>query len=195
MANQPQYKQYTDDELIRLYKTGKDIAVAGALYSRYSHLVFGVCMKYLKDEDDSKDAAMQVFEKLLKELLRHEIGNFRPWLHTVTKFHCLMILRAGKKEMSGMDPAVMEKELSMHPSGPSTEEVLEKEERLRLLEKAILELDEHQQKCIRLFYLEEKSYQQVSEITGYNLNQVKSYIQNGKRNLKIIMTENEQQRD
>lgn len=195
MALPPQYKQLTDEELLRLYKSGKDIAVAGALYSRYSHLVFGVCMKYLKDEDESKDAAMQVFEKLVKELLKHEILNFRPWLHTVTKFHCLMILRSGKKEIHGMDPVIMEKELSLHPSGLSTDEVIEKEQRLNHLEQAILELDEHQQKCIRLFYLEEKSYQEVSDLTGYNLNQVKSYIQNGKRNLKIIMTKNEQERE
>ena len=167
----------------------------GVLFSRYSHLVFGVCMKYLKDEDESKDAVMQVFEKLLKELLRHEVDNFKPWLHSVTKFHCLMLLRSGKKEVKGMDPGIMEKELSLHPSGLSTEEIIQKDHQLTLMEQAIQELDEHQQRCIRLFYLEEKSYQEVSDMTGYNMNQVKSYIQNGKRNLKILMTKNEQQRD
>ncbi|MFN8153210.1 MAG: sigma-70 family RNA polymerase sigma factor [Bacteroidia bacterium] len=195
MGNNPSYKNLTDADLIRIYKSERQMEVVGALYARYSHLVFGVCMKYLKDEDESKDAASQVFEKLVKELLRHDVDNFRGWLHTVTKFHCLMLLRSGKKEITGMDPGIMEKELSMHPSGLSTDEVLEKERLLQLLENAMGELDEHQQRCIRLFYLEEKSYLEVSEITGYTLNQVKSYIQNGKRNLKILMTKDEHQRE
>ena len=102
-----------------------------------------------------------------------------------------MLLRAGKKEIHGLDPAIMEIQGSMHPSSAPVEEVIEKERKLQLLEEAIAELDEAQQRCIRLFYLEEKSYQEVAEISGYNMNQVKSYIQNGKRNLKILMTKHE----
>ena len=181
----------SDEELVRMYKDTDDNNCVGHLYKRYTHLVFGVCMKYLKDEDESKDAVMQIFEKLLIELKRHEIGFFKGWLHSVTKFHCLMLLRAGKKEIHGLDPAIMEIQGSMHPSSAPEEEVLEKERKLQLLEEAIAELDEAQQRCIRLFYLEEKSYQEVAEISGYNMNQVKSYIQNGKRNLKILMTKHE----
>jgi RNA polymerase sigma-70 factor (ECF subfamily) len=187
----PSYQALDDQKLIQQFRTTGDSVYVGELFKRYSHLIFGVCMKYLKDEDESKDAAMQIFEKLLKELPRHEIQQFKPWLHSVTKFHCLMLLRTGKKEVRGMDPALMEIEGSMHPDGIPTEETIEKEQKLVLLEKYVTELDEHQQQCIRLFYLEEKSYQEVSEITGYSMNQVKSFIQNGKRNLKIMITRHE----
>lgn len=191
MSPLPSYKTLDDQALIQQFRTTGDPAYAGELYSRYAHLIFGVCMKYLKDEDESKDASMQIFEKLLKELPRHEIQHFKPWLHSVTKFHCLMLLRSAKKDVRGMDPALMEIQGSMHPVGIPMEETLEKEQKLNLLEKSIAELDEHQQRCIRLFYLQEKSYQEVAELTGYSMNQVKSYIQNGKRNLKLMITRHE----
>jgi RNA polymerase sigma factor (sigma-70 family) len=181
----------SDEELVVLYRESDEKEYLGILFKRYSHLVFGVCMKYLKDEDESKDAAMQVFEKLFVELKRHEIQHFRAWLHTVTKYHCLMILRSGSKEISGIDPYIMENEAAKHPLHAVNEESGEKEKQLQDMESALLHLEPHQQQCIKLFYLEEKSYQQVASITGFTMNQVKSYIQNGKRNLKMIMSRNE----
>ena len=154
-------------------------------------MVFGVCMKYLKDEDESKDAVMQIFEKLLTDLKKHKVEYFKAWLHTVAKYHCLMKLRSKPKEISGMDPYIMEIEGALHPEQDSVDEPLEKEKKLVSMEKALEKLDPHQQTCIRLFYLEQKCYQEVASITGFNLNQVKSYIQNGKRNLKIIMSKND----
>jgi len=179
----------TDDlELIASYKQSHDLAVVGTLFKRYKHLVYGVCMKYLKDPDESQDAVMQIFEKLISDLKKHEIGNFRPWLHAVAKNHCLMQLR--KKKSKGREYAgaaetsaeVVEMNLVWHPADSAEKEVV-----LQHLEGAIQQLNEGQKKCIELFYLQEKSYQQVAELTGYSLLQVKSYIQNGKRNLKILM--------
>ena len=131
---------------------------------------------------------MQLFEKLITELRKHEVQSFKAWLHTVTKNHCLMILR--KKKSHGFENsaytdsslAVVEMESLWHPeSGP------EKERQLQELEAAIQQLNEGQRQCIELFYLQEKSYQEVTDITGYSMLQVKSYIQNGKRNLKIVL--------
>lgn len=183
--------QLSDEELVRLYRESDNKIYLGVLFKRYSHLVLGVCLKYLKDEDDSKDAAMQVFEKLMLELKRHEISFFKGWLHTVTKFHCLMLLRSGSREIAGIDPHVMENEALKHPLHAVNDDILEKERQLQEMEAALLKLEPHQQQCIKLFYLEEKSYQQVSEITGFSMKQVKSYIQNGKRNIKLIMSQNE----
>jgi len=181
----------SDEELVVLYRESDEKEYLGVLFKRYSHLVFGVCMKYLKDEDESKDAAMQIFEKLFVELKRHEVQHFRAWLHTVAKYHCLMILRRGSKEIHGIDPYIMENEAAKHPLHAVNEDGIEKEKQLQSMESAILQLELHQQQCIKLFYLEEKSYQQVAAITGFTMNQVKSYIQNGKRNLKMIMSKNE----
>ncbi|CAN5373481.1 sigma-70 family RNA polymerase sigma factor [soil metagenome] len=145
-------------------------------------------MKYLRDEDDSKDAVMQIFEKLLRELQKHEIGFFKAWLHTVAKNHCLMKLRSKPKEISGMDHVFVENASFVHPAEVGIDPALEKERNLSNMEVAIQKLDANQKTCIELFYLKEMSYLQVAEITGYDLNQVKSYIQNGKRNLKIILS-------
>lgn len=180
-----------DHELIRQYRRTGDAAHAGELYERYVHLVYGVCMKYLKNEEDSKDAVMQIFEKLLVELKVHEIGNFKSWLHVLAKNHCLMWLRSARvrHEKSILTYEVsddMETGNGLH----LTEEEDHLEGNLALLEKGIQVLPAEQKQCIELFYLQQKCYKEIAEITGYDLKKVKSYIQNGKRNLKIYL-ENE----
>ncbi len=177
-----------DTQLIALYKEANDASVVGILFKRYKHLVYGVCLKYLRDEDDSKDAVMQIFEKLLTDLKRHSIEYFKSWLHSVSKNHCLMLIRKNKsKYHESFDEhesslEVVEMNSLLHPDHSH-----EKEAALQELEKALPLLNTEQRRCIELFYLEEKSYQQVSELTGYGMLQVKSFIQNGKRNLKILM--------
>jgi RNA polymerase sigma-70 factor (ECF subfamily) len=174
-----------DDEIILLYKeTGNNLYV-GILFERYSHLAFGVCMKYLKNEDDSKDAVLQIFENILEDLKRFDIKSFPPWLHSVAKNHCLMQLR--KKRLVFNDAnGVQQAEATLLTTPPDMLFMNEDltEEHLKDLDAAIESLNPEQNKCIRLFYLQEKSYQEVALLTNYNLNEVKSYIQNGKRNLK-----------
>ena len=150
------------------------------------HLVYGVCMKYFRDEDDSKDAVMQIFEKLLLDLKKHEVQNFKGWLHTVAKNYCLMQLRKKNPETPLTDNLIVENEIVLH-----RDEEQHLEERLTLMEEAIAQLNEQQKICVELFYLKEKCYKEISELTGYTMNDVKSFIQNGKRNLKIYMEQHE----
>ena len=176
----------TDIDLIQLYKESGDLAHLGVLYSRYTSLVYGVCLKYLKDRDDAKDAVMQVFEKLIETLLNHQVENFKSWLYVIARNHCLMQLRARKgKRMEEFSPQLMENEFLLH-----LEEEPDMEQNLTKLERCIGELVTDQQQCVRLFYLQEKCYKDITSLTGLDLNKVKSYIQNGKRNLKICMEKN-----
>jgi RNA polymerase sigma factor (sigma-70 family) len=185
------YIHFSDNELITEYKNTKNNVFVGILYKRYSHLVLGLSLKYLKDEDEAKDAVMQVFEKLLTDLLKFNIDYFKSWLYTFSKNHCLMIIRTKqsklKKEIDMQIHAdyFMETESTLHPN-----KEVEKEIQYNLLEKAIDELSADQKKCIELFYLKEKSYNEIVELTGYSINEVKSFIQNGKRNLKIKLEKN-----
>jgi RNA polymerase sigma-70 factor (ECF subfamily) len=143
-------------------------------------------MKYLKDEEESKDAVMQIFENLLVSLDKQEIGYFKSWIYTVSKNHCLMFLRkSGSIEKAKMQyqenirQEVMESADIFHLHNK-----MDIEDRIPGLQIAIGKLNEEQRRCIELLYLQDKSYQEVAMITGYSLKQVKSYIQNGKRNLK-----------
>jgi RNA polymerase sigma factor (sigma-70 family) len=171
----------TDEGLIQSFKDTKDNLFLEELYSRHIRFVFLICMKYLKEEEKAKDTSMQVFEKLTDDLQRFEIRNFKSWLHTVTKNTCLVYLRSNKSlsffSLNGEKN--MENIPDMHHNDVDGIEL-----RIELLEKAINTLDDEQKKCIELFYLKEKSYKEVVELTGFSLNQVKSCIQNGKRNLK-----------
>ncbi|GAB4148423.1 MAG: sigma-70 family RNA polymerase sigma factor [Bacteroidia bacterium] len=181
-------RKLEDIDLVNRFKeTGENLYV-GELFSRYRHLVFGVCMKYLADEDESQDVQMQVFEKLLKDLGRHNIGQFKGWLYAVTKNECLMYLRSRKSKRKNNEELqkdlteLMENDPALHLSG-----VTETESILQEMESELQDLGENQRRCLELFYLEEKSYKEVAELTGFTLNEVKSYIQNGKRNLKLIL--------
>ncbi|MBN8576830.1 MAG: sigma-70 family RNA polymerase sigma factor [Cytophagales bacterium] len=177
----------TDAVLLNLYKTTGELAHLGELFSRYKILVYGVCVKYLKDRDEAKDATMQVFEKLIQSLHQHEVENFKSWLYVTTRNHCLMQLRAKKgKYMEEFSAERMENQLLLHP-----EHEPELENNLTKLERCIATLATEQQQCVRLFYLDERCYKEVAETTGFSLNQVKSYIQNGKRNLKLCMEQND----
>jgi len=183
----------SDDELIGKYKKTGDNSFVGELYKRYTHFVFCVCLKYFKNEDDSKEAVMQIFEKLLADLKTHNIEKFKPWLHVVTRNHCRLALRSEKYRQKFEDGYKNHQEVFMENNNhlyPDSED--DTEIKLELLGDAIKQLNNEQRKCIELFYLQDKSYNDVAEITGYDLLKVKSYIQNGKRNLKILMTkENE----
>ncbi|CAN5475420.1 sigma-70 family RNA polymerase sigma factor [soil metagenome] len=176
----------TDDELLRLYQTTHDLEWLSTLYLRYASMVYGVCLKYLKDRDESKDAVMQIHEKLIESLLQYSVLNFRSWLYVNARNHCLMQIRAKKgKQTEEISPFLMENGPEEHPDGE-----IELEENIKKLEKCIETLTREQQQCVRLFYLYEKCYKDIADETRFDLNQVKSYIQNGKRNLKICMEAN-----
>lgn len=179
---------YSDTELVYQYKQTSDSTFVGVLFQRYTHLILGVCIKYLKDEDDAQDASMQIFEKLLIDLKKHEIEQFKAWLHMVCKNYCLMQLRSGAtklkhtKEMHKDLASFMESEQELHLTPKNTKEI-----QLTQMEECMKGLNADQKLCIELFFLQEKSYQEVTEATSFTMNNVKSYIQNGKRNLKNCM--------
>lgn len=194
MLYSEKYNQYTDNELIAEYKTTRNNVFVGILYKRYSHLVLGLSLKYLKDENEAKDAVMQVFEKLLGDLLKFNIEYFKSWLYTFSKNHCLQIIRAKQSRLKKeIDLKINADSFMETESGSHLNKAEEKETQYTLLEKAIEGLNEDQRRCIELFYLKERSYQDIAEITGYSMNEVKSYIQNGKRNLKIKLEKNSEQ--
>ena len=179
-----------DADLIREYKASGKLDFLAALYQRYMNLVYGVCLKYF-DEEASKDAVMQIFEELIDKLKVHEVQNFKSWLHVLSRNYCLMKLRAMKNKESRQvsiddHPVVENGEIGHHVNGITLED------NLQSMEKCLETLPEEQKRSVDLFYLQEKSYREVSVIKGYEMNKVKSYIQNGKRNLKICM---EQQHD
>ncbi|MCW3077012.1 MAG: polymerase, sigma-24 subunit, subfamily [Bacteroidetes bacterium] len=179
------YKDYTDTELINTFLQTGDNSFVGLLYERYGHLVLGLCIKYLKNKDEAQDAVIQIFTSLLKDLTRHKIQFFKSWLYVYSKNFCLMELRKRqstlKKELELKDNV----HLIMDFSTP--EHLQEKENQITLMEKALEALNLEQKKCIELFYLKNKSYNEIIELTGYSNNEVKSHIQNGKRNLKLKM--------
>ena len=176
------FADITDEELLNKYYQSGNNEWLGALLERYTLLLFGTCMKYLKNETMAKDAVQQVFLKAITELAKYKVTYFKSWVYLVAKNHCLMQLRSKGK-------VILKEEM---PDITSHEDLdiaalLHKEKDIVLLKECLLELGEEQQVCINLFYLHDKSYQQIAGDTGYEMMKVKSYIQNGKRNLKILM--------
>ncbi|MBX2935162.1 MAG: sigma-70 family RNA polymerase sigma factor [Ferruginibacter sp.] len=173
-----------DKELVTAFKTSGDINFLSTLYQRYMDLVFGVCLKYFKDPERSKDAVMDIFDELNTKLKVHEVDNFKGWLHVLARNYCLMQLRSPRNmKTTEFNPVFMYSEQNTHLNG----EALEKEENFKKMELCIETLPEEQKQSVKLFYLESKCYNEIAEITGFDWNKVRSYIQNGKRNLKICM--------
>lgn len=179
-------KNVDDDELLRRYRGTGDLAVLGELFRAHAEMVYYVCMRYLKDSERSKDAVMQIFEDLIHKVNKQEIQRFGSWLYVLSRNHCLMQLRAEKNRRHVPIDEFVEFPLAAHPDGDAGE----KERQLTALERCMEQLPEKQKRSVDLFFLDEKCYKEITELTGYSLKEVKSYIQNGKRNLKLCMEAN-----
>lgn len=178
---------HTDSELLEFYKKTSDSLYLGILLNRYRLLVFGVCMKYLKDVQNAEDASQQVFEKVISEVKKYNISYFKSWLYIVAKNQCLMQLRKSLNK-----PTFSYKEIDDRDMGIEEEQdILVKEflyeKTISMLKEAMRKLSNEQELCIRLFYLEKLSYREIESKTGFTFQQIKSYIQNGKRNLNILL--------
>lgn len=172
-----------DTTLVNLVRED-DRDALGELFQRYSPLVMGLCLKYMKDVQTAEDIMMELFEKLPQKISKAEIQNFKSWLYSVSRNECLMSLRKKKIDTGDFEKA----ELTAENQGEEDlQAVIEKEKDLTALEQALLGLKQEQKQCIELFYLKKKSYDEITSETGFDLKKVKSYIQNGKRNLKLIL--------
>lgn len=183
MVNTGKYDHISDQELLEKFYASHSNEWLGILLQRYTLLLLGVCMKYLKDEEEAKDSVQQVFLKVIQELHKYKVEYFKSWLYMVAKNHCLMKLR----ERQGKTAADLDKQSIPAPEETDKKKLQETDHTLDLMEAALQELNSEQQQCVTLFYLQKKSYSEISEETGFSMMQVKSYIQNGKRNLKILI--------
>ncbi len=191
--NVEKYQHITDQELLQNFYLDRDNQWLGILLPRYTLLLLGVCMKYLKNEEEAKDCVQQIFLKTITELHKYQVDYFKSWIYMVAKNHCLMKLRDR--------PGRSTTDLTENVAGVISEEDLdmkflhlEKNRTLDLMGTALEELSDEQKQCVTLFYLEKKSYQAIAATTGFSVLKVKSYIQNGKRNLKILLDKKLQRR-
>lgn len=182
--NSKRYSHITDQELLDRFYESRDNHWLGILLQRYTLLLLGVCMKYLKNEEEARDCVQQVFLKSITELHKYRVDYFKSWLYMVAKNHCLMKLRDGQ----GKQPAELKEEMIVVADEDNYKALhIEKDRKLELLAQCVEELNPEQKQCVSLFYLDRKSYQEIAHTTGYTLMQVKSHIQNGKRNLKGLL--------
>ncbi len=174
---------HTDEELLEKYKSTGNSKYFGLLYNRYIPLLYGLCLKYLQHKSKSEDAVMQIFEDLLSKINNHEIKTFRTWIYSVAKNHCLQELRKTEREIPvDFNNPFMESGDIAHLLDEG-----EENEQWKVLQECMKRLPEVQQTCIHRFFIKQMSYADIVDITGYQIKSIKSYIQNGKRNLKICM--------
>ena len=177
------HKHITDQELLERFYADRDNQWLGILLERYTLLLLGVCMKYLKNEDLARDSVQQIFLKAITELQKYRVEYFKSWIYMVAKNHCLMQLR----DRPGRNTVEVKESIPAEANEPDKEDLLLNERTYLYMGEALKELNADQQVCVTLFYIEKKSYQQITEQTGYSMMQVKSHIQNGKRNMRILI--------
>jgi RNA polymerase sigma factor (sigma-70 family) len=173
---------FSDSELVQQYKDTSNMDTLGDLYGRYMDLLYGVCLKYFKEPDEAQDAVIHIFEELVTKVKKYEIDNFKGWLYQLAKNHCLMKLRSRKNQPVNVDTDLMHLQENVH-----LDDVMQKETNLIVMEHCIEQLPSEQKTAIQLFYLQEKCYKEIADTTALDINKVRSFIQNGRRNLKICM--------
>lgn len=178
-----QYDHISDSELLQNFYKDHDNKWLGILLPRYTLLLLGVCMKYLKNEEDARDSVQHIFLKVISELHKYKVDYFKSWVYMIAKNHCLMKLRGNKKVLTKINDNIIPAEKEPYDK----EHFREKDRLLIKMQESVKKLNPEQQQCVILFYLEKKSYVDIAEITGFTLLQVKSHLQNGKRNLKLMM--------
>ncbi|MCO5233559.1 MAG: sigma-70 family RNA polymerase sigma factor [Chitinophagales bacterium] len=180
------YSDLSDQELIASYQLNGDNQYMAILYKRYVSLVFGLCYKYFNNQHEAEDATSHIFQILLDKLKDNSITYFKSWLYVVSKNYILLHIRKNKTHqfqyVEEFSDNIMENDSDTHLN--ITENGIDSE---RILKLGLESLKEAQQICVELFYLQSKSYVQIAEITDFDIKQVKSHIQNGKRNLKIFL--------
>ena len=175
----------SDAELITEYKKTSDKLFVGELYKRYSHLVLGMCINYFRDKHEANDAVLSIFEKLFVDLKKHEVNCFKAWLILIVKNYCMNVINIKNRQINRQIEYHYEVNLSSEQS--EKEELEEEDKQLKKLEKALHELNDFQKKCIEMHYYNKMSYKQIVATTGYSMKAVKSYLQNGKRKLKLLL--------
>lgn len=173
----------TDQELLARYYDEYNNEWLGILLQRYTLLLFGVCMKYIKEEEEARDCVQQIFVKVITELPKYQVEYFKAWIYTIARNYCLMRLR----DSHGRQTSLSESMLAAWDDEEGKSRHWEKEQLLQWMDEALESLGKEQKLCVTLFYLEKRSYQEIATSTGFTLLQVKSYIQNGKRNLKLLI--------
>ncbi len=176
-------KHISDQELLERFNADRDNQWLGILLERYTLLLLGVCMKYLKNEELARDSVQQIFLKAITELQKYRVEYFKSWIYMVAKNHCLMQLR----DKPGKNTIEVKESIPAEVDETDKESLLLNEKTYEYMGEALKELNADQQLCVTLFYMEKKSYQQIAEQTGYSMMQVKSHIQNGKRNMRILI--------
>jgi len=176
-------KHISDQELLEKFYADRDNQWLGILLERYTLLLLGVCMKYLKNEELARDSVQQIFLKAITELQKYRVEYFKSWIYMVAKNHCLMQLR----DKPGKNTIEVKDSIPAETDETDKERLLLNEKTYEYMGEALKELNADQQLCVTLFYMEKKSYQQITEQTGYSMMQVKSHIQNGKRNMRILI--------
>jgi len=180
---QTTYRNLSDEDLLLRMANRQDQEAFSTLYKRYAHLALGVCLKYLRDTAASEDAVQVIFIKLWTDCAQYQIRKFKPWFYQVVRNHCLMELRKknpSQKIVAEWEWEIVEFEENLHHK-------IKEEELLRILEDCLRNLNEEQKVCINHFYIGQKSYNETAILTGFNDKQVKSNIQNGRRNLRICL--------
>ena len=180
MINSTKITELADEELLRRYINQDDVLYFGELYRRFIPKVYGLCLKYLGEQEAARDAVMDIYGQISEKVKQYEISNFNTWLYSVAKNHCLQVLRKEKKTIFvKMEDVAVENEAFFNLTDKP-----QSQEELAALEYCLETLPVEQQKSVTLFYIDNCSYTDIVELTGFALSKVKSYIQNGKRNLK-----------
>ena len=147
----------------------------------YREDVLGLCYYYTRDVELSKDLTMDTFETYLKRGKKGPVINdIKSYLLGIARNLCMAHFKKSKRTQS-IEESVLQFMEYEDENAPNGEEVIDR------LMMSMCKLTTDQRRCVELFFIKGCSYNQISKKLNFSYNEVKSFIQNGKRNLKKLM--------
>ena len=176
-----------DADLIQGFLNGRERDF-DALVIRYKDMIFNLCLNITEDYDEAVDCSQEVFIKMYKNL--HKFGfrsSLSTWLYSIALNTCRNRLslsyRKRRVSMDGFE--------NLHPAGDDADPqfLYERSEGERAVRKAVSMLPEEERILIVMRDLDERSYEEISEITGIKTGTIKSRISRGRHRLRGLLQE------
>ncbi|MEL6655687.1 MAG: sigma-70 family RNA polymerase sigma factor [Bacteroidota bacterium] len=177
--------QKSDEELVRQFQQSGDRFLLGLLLRRYSQSILGTCHYYLRQPQDAEDAAMEVCELIVRQLQKpKEIKRFKDWVFIIARNYCFRKLKDNKR-LTELSTEWEKDFLNSDVQYELGDTLYVQEEALYArVDAEIQQLNEQQRLCLTAFYWQGEKYKDIAARYGMTTDEVRSAIQNGRRNLR-----------
>ena len=172
-----------ESSLLLKYLKTNDLSYLLELYRPYMHLVYGLAFKYVKDPKQSQEIVYCIFKKLIKDIKRQEVRVFGNWLYNLSLDFCKQWRDRGRTESDQIVALGGSTQTPVEFYDDKDDDSFEEE--ISSMEDEVMRIKSQQEKCSQLFFKEQRCFQEIADITGWEVSEIKYHVKNAKRKTNI----------